>query len=141
MRFSRRTGALVAVLAIAALTAPAAHAAEPVGVQRDVAYATDGTHDAAAICVAVSESTPGSTTQTVVTTGAAVAPGTLAAAYGCAIVQNGRVVGGVQTALPGSVAATGGTVTVPGAPWSVCAWVHATFLDGTELRRDNCPAH
>jgi hypothetical protein len=140
MRFHRGSGVLAAVVAMAVLLVPAAHAGEP-GVQRDVAYATDGTHDAAAVCVGVSQSNPGSTTQTIVSTGTAVAPGTLAVAYGCAIVQNGRVVGGVQSALPGSVALTGGTVTTPDAPWSICAWVHAWFVDGTELARYNCPAH
>ena len=138
MRLTRRTTALAAGLAVIAMLPGAAHAA-PVEQQSDNAHASDGVHSALNVCIAVA--VDNGTTRTVWVQGNASATGAVATRVSCAIVQNGRVVARWQAALPGSLAATAGTATIPGggSSFSVCADVHAWFPDGAEVHDYNCP--
>ncbi|MDQ4025439.1 MAG: hypothetical protein M3217_08115 [Actinomycetota bacterium] len=133
--------ALAAVSVIPAVGANASSAAAVSLVQTDIAYKVDGAHIALAPCQATAQANPGSPNQTVYVAGEATATGAVAVRIFCGVVQNGVVKGGVQNALPGSAAATAGTVSVPIAPYTVCADVYALFPDGRDVFDYNCPAH
>jgi hypothetical protein len=133
--------ALSAVAVVPFTPVGAAETAMAAPVQTDIAYKIDGTRIAINPCQGTGQSNPGSSTQTVVLAGEGTAAGAVAVRAFCGVVQNGRVVGGVQTALPGSVAVTAGTVPVPLAPYTICADIYALFVDGGEVYDYNCPAH
>jgi hypothetical protein len=127
--------ALVAGVLLAATTASPAHA-QP---QADVVYGQQGSWVAANACVAEHVLNAGTTTMTVALASTSAAPGAIATRVGCGIVQGGRVVALFQSALPGPVAATAGTRSIPIAPYSVCAFVYALFPTGEEIDEDHCP--
>ena len=134
-KISRRLAAVALAAALPMAPASALTLADPV--DYDTATATYGTHVASNTCVAIA--TDEGTRYRIVVEGTAVASGAVATRARCGIVQEGRVVASVSSALPGSSSAPSGIVYVPRKPWSVCAGVYALDPDGTEVFADNCP--
>ncbi|HEV2755114.1 MAG TPA: hypothetical protein VG318_04980 [Actinomycetota bacterium] len=136
--FDLRRGIAVALAAgvLAAPVTPASAVTFANPADYDTAVAASGANVATTTCAAVA--TDEGTRYRIAVTGTAAASGAVATRASCSIVQEGRVVARLTSALPGSSAVIAGVVYVARKPWSVCAGIYALYPDGTAASAENC---